>query len=160
MCPETRTALPHYRDAIAELARTSIVIGHGHPRIWSFAEPFYRSVGIEPVRDFDEFVSRASVIVADNTSAAWEAMTLDRPVVWLNAPWYRRHIEHGLRFWELAGSGVQVDEPSQLAAGILLALSDEPDQAEARRAAVPQVYAYIDGKAALRGAEAIMEVLR
>ena len=101
VCPETRSALSHYIEALRDVAERYVTIGTAHPRIARAAQKVYADAGIEWV-DADEMFRRAEVLVCDNTSLGWEFISLDRPVVWLNAPWYRRGIEHGMRFWEFA----------------------------------------------------------
>lgn len=154
-CPESRWAFPHYAEAVRQLAQERPVIGHAHPRVYPQLAKWYVNNGIEPVSSLDEVFARASVMVADNTSAAWEFMSLDRPVVWLNAPWYRRRANHGMRFWDFADSGVQVNEPGELSFAIAEALMDTTPQQRRRREVIQQVYERTDGKAALRAAEAI-----
>jgi hypothetical protein len=160
VCPEASTALPHYRGALEELSTHVRVLGHGHPRLWADLEPWYRDAGIEAVRDVETLARRSLLLIADNTSLAWEWMTLDRPVVFLNAPWYRRGIEHDIRFWRLADAGVQVDEPEELPEAILRALADEPEQRRRRHEAVAELYAFTDGRAGERAARVIEEVIR
>lgn len=162
VAPETRGAFAHYRGALAELAAGPWeIIGHGHPRL--FADPrleqAYRAAGIEVVRDFEEVLERADLLVADNSSALYEFASTGRPVVVMNAPWYRRDVEHGLRFWEYADVGVQVDGPDELVAGIEHALADPPAQRRRREAVSDQVYAHRDGTAAQSAAAAIAEWL-
>lgn len=151
-CPESRSALRHHAKALPLIAREREVIGHGHPRAAAKLRPLYARCGI-PWVSLDEVYRRASVMVVDNSSVGWEFLSLDRPVVWLNAPWYRRDIEHGLRFWSFADSGVQVDHPGELVFGITEALMDTHQRR--RREVIEQVYAACDGKAAMRAAEAI-----
>lgn len=160
--PETRTAWPHYDRALAGLAawcRGNAVdlIGHGHPRMWSRIRRRWQHLGVEPVQHLADVLDRADVLVADNTSAMYEFASLGRPVVVLNAPWYRRDIEHGMRFWS-AVPGRQVDRPGDLVPAVEQALAGD-DTAGLRAAATAAAYASCDGRAAERAATAIMEAL-
>lgn len=157
--PETMTAWDEYAPALRAIAQTHRVIGHAHPRIWHELGPAYRRLGIETVPDFAEVLRRASLYVADNTSTLFEFAATGRPVVVLNASWYRRRHRHGLRFWDVAHVGLQVDHRAELADTIGEALSDPPAAAKNRADAVARVYAHHDGKAASRAAEAIMTLL-
>lgn len=163
LVPETRSAFPHYHRAlprlVAELRCAGVtVLGHGHPRMLHQLEPVWRRLKVPMVTDFDRVVARARVLVADNTSAMYEWAALDRPVVALNAPWYRRDISHGLRFWDLV-PGRQVDGPEDLLATITAAIADPGGDRLLREAATAEVYAHRDGRAAARAAAAIVEVL-
>lgn len=160
--PEGRSALPHYRAAVEALAvtpRPYALLGHAHPRAWKEVAPWYDQLGIESTPNLDDVFDRADLLVADNTSALYEFASLDRPVLVLNAPWYRRDVEHGGRFWRWADVGVQVDHPDQLAGGITVALTDPPLIAQRRRQIVAEVYASADGTAAARAVHAIHSVI-
>lgn len=159
VAPEAGTAWFHYRDVLPSLKETlgDRLIGTGHPRIMGTLRPTYRAAGI-PIVDANEVFEEASVLVVDNSSIGWEFLSLERPVVWMNAPWYRRNVEFGLRFWSLADSGVQTDHPSELSHAIEVALTDPPSIAERRREIIPQVYAH-RGDAAKRAAGAIVDWL-
>lgn len=124
LLPETRSALDHYvadlGRVVHELRREGYrVVGHHHPRdsrlptVWKNLQ--VQQVGVDWVRRY------ADILVADNTSLAYEMLYLCRGVVTLNAPWYRRDVEHGLRFWEHA-PGVMVDDADELI-GVLSAPS-------------------------------------
>jgi hypothetical protein len=153
---ETRPALPHFRAAVAELAKHVKVIGHGHPRILEQLVPWYQRMGIEVVGSFDEVARRANVLVADNTSVLFAFAASGRPVVVLNPPWYRRHVNHGLRFWDAADVGVNVARPGDLVAAVHEALEDNAARQRAREAAVSLVYAHRTGAAA-RAAEVLLD---
>ena len=152
--PESRTAFPFFMDALAELSGERTVIGHAHPRIEKTVRRFYERSGITWV-PLEDIYRRAEVLVVDNSSVGWEFLSLDRPVVWLNAPWYRKNVEYGLRFWEFADSGVQVDDPADLSFAVAEALLDV--NRPRRREVVSQIYAYTDGRASARAARAIEE---
>jgi hypothetical protein len=113
VCPEARSARPHYiedlhclipwvNDAGLEL------LGHAHPRD-TVAKGIWRKLGVPFEPDPDVALHKASLVIADNTSFAYEAANLEIPNVALNAPWYRRDVEHGLRFWEHP-PGLMVDD--------------------------------------------------
>ena len=122
--PELRTALPHHLSALPDLTRRFQIIGHAHPRAMDRLQPIYRRLGIEIVPSFEEVCRRASVYVCDNSSTLFEFASTGRPVVVLNAPWYRRDIEHGLRFWAAAGIGRNVDQPEDLAEAVACAVAE------------------------------------
>lgn len=155
-CPESRSAWSYYQGAVAELAGFRPLIGHAHPRMWPRASRIYRRIGIEPVADFAEVVRRARVYVCDNSSTLFEWAALDRPCVVLNAPWYRRDVEHGLRFWEWAGIGINVDDPADLADAIREAEQDTPEQHNIRLAASSEIYPVRGG--AMRAVQAMERV--
>jgi hypothetical protein len=161
LVPETQSALDHFDRVLPRLVswlrhHGVDVIGHGHPRLWGAIERRWRALHVEPVQSWPDVLDRASVLIGDNTSALFEFASLDRPVVVLNAPWYRRDVEHGLRFWS-AVPGVQVDEPDDLIPTIEAQLLDVTLGASERQRAASVAYAHADGRAAARAAEAIME---
>ena len=75
----------------------------------------------------------------------------------LNAPWYRRWIHHGLRFWDCADVGLQCDRPEDLAETIARALEDPPEQQQRRREIIRRVYPVTPGTAAQTAARAILK---
>jgi hypothetical protein len=155
-CPEGRTALPHYESALADLARHAKTIGTAHPRIAAFAQEVYAEAGIEFTPDPYDVYERASVLVADNTSLGWDFIAMDRPVIWCNAPWYRRFISHGMRFWSLVDAGIEIDEPAELCWAVDKAL--QRDDKHARRMEVADlIYTYRDAECSTRAVAAIME---
>lgn len=163
VAPEATWAWPHYRielgHVVHELQRQGLrVIGHAHPRAQRFVRELCIAVGLEWCDHLDDVFAEASVLVGDNTSALYEFASLGRPVVCMNAPWYRRDVEHGLRFWSHV-PGLQVDGPGELVDVVLEALADPAHAVEMRRAAVAEVYAFTDGRCAERAADAIEEAL-
>ena len=156
-CPEARSSVDYWWPAVEALVGSGVeVIGHAHPRIASELEAAWGRLGVPFIGDPFELVRHAGVLVGDNTSALYEWAALDRPVVVLDAPHYRRDVEHGLRFWAEADVGVRIGDgaPASLAGAIERAREDPPEVAERRRAIVERVYP-IRGDAAERAAAAI-----
>jgi hypothetical protein len=153
--PEARHAFAFYGLAAAGLSHEFAMIGHGHPRATRLPR-FWAKVGIEYVPDFDEVCRRADVLIFDNTSAGYEFAATGRPVVVVNAPYYRKDVDFGLRFWTAADVGIQVDHPADLAPAVRRALELRPEDVAARERALDIVYAYRTG-AALRSADVIRD---
>lgn len=160
LCPETTSAWRHYDSVLPALAREDSfsLLGHGHPRIWPTIERRWDSLDVASTPDPDRVIAEADVLVADNTSLLYEFAAAGKPVVVLNAPWYRRDVHHGLRFWD-AVPGEMVDGPDDLAAAIHRALDLPGWYASSHAAAVATAYDGIDGLAAQRSATAIMEAI-
>ena len=154
--PEAGSAFDHFWPGVVQLAREGYrVLGHGHP-LRSDLPAFYRRHGIEYVKTFEEVCRRADVYVCDNSSTIFEFASTGRPVVLLDSPRYRKTVRHGLRFWDAASVGIQVDDVAALPAAVELALEDQPRQQADREAALDIVYRYRTG-AAQRAADAIAE---
>ena len=77
-------------------------------------------------------------------------------MVVLNSPRYDRRVNHGLRFWEASGVGVNCNDPDALADCIDEALEDAPAQQAKREEALDMVYAYRTG-ASQRAADVLMD---
>lgn len=151
LCPETRSALPHFRSALPDLAERYAVIGHGHPRARDLAQSVYEPLGI-PWVDYDTAMALASVVVVDNSSFGFEAAALGKSVVWMTPPWYRRDVDHGLRFGpDFYSQGhVEVETPENLLPAVEFALN-HPSAVD-----LSGVYTYLDGRSAERAAQAIV----
>lgn len=147
IAPEMRSAWTWYRTLVPLVAKQHKVIGHAHPRALGRIGTWYKMAKIEIVPSFDDVLRRASVYACDNSSSMFEFAATGRPVVVLNAPVFRRTVEHGLRFWEAASVGIQVDRPSTLAEAVNLAVADPPEVRAAREAAVRTVYQPLRGGA-------------
>lgn len=160
LVPESRSAFHHYRQSlpriVADLRGSGRrVIGHGHPRAERALQAVWKALDVPYEPNLDALVRRCGTLVVDNSSAMYEAAAVGVNVVALNASWYRRHVEHGLRFWS-AVPGVQVDEPIDVPAAV-----EEADRYELERLrGVRAAYSAVDGGASRRAAAAIMEVHR
>jgi hypothetical protein len=149
LVPETRNAFKHYQASLGQVVNEYRsqgwrVLGHAHPRLTKDLKPTWERLGVEwtpdPLRD-------ASVLIADNTSLLAEFLALGRPAVALNAPWYRRDVWHGGRFWEWPL--VYIDGPDDLLSLVLDELSPPGWHP----------YAYADGRASERAVAAISSLL-
>lgn len=163
LVPETTSSVRYYEPALAALrdavrAAGGELLGHGHPRAWSALRAVWNRLGVPHTAHLSDVLDSAHMLIGDNSSALYEFASLDRPVVVLNAPWYRRDVEHGLRFWTHV-PGVQVDDRAQLAETFTAALLDPPELRTLRSRAVEHVYRHRDGRAAERAAAAIVEVI-
>jgi hypothetical protein len=163
--PETTSAWRYYDRVLPALAADKRwhLIGHGHPRLWGEGHRTaisnrWQQLNVPRVPQFADVLDQADLLVGDNTSALYEFASTGRPVVVMNAPWYRRDVNHGLRFWDYP-PGLQVDRPEQLAPTIVRALNDPVPAQALRAAAVGETYAYTDGHAAERAVTAIEELL-
>lgn len=144
VCPETRSAMPHYRSGLKMLRENlSTVLGHAHPRIWPHAVQSYRQAGIEPVEHFADIAQRASVYVCDNSSTLFEFAALGRPVVLMNAPWYRKDVHHGGRFWEWSSIGTNVEHPRDLLPAIEQALANPNENDDQRAFIADDIYPHL-----------------
>lgn len=149
LVPETRSAFPHYRKGLSRMIKSYreqgwTVLGHAHPKYRKVLVPFWKQLKVEWT---DDPLKDARVLVADNTSMMAEFAALKRPVVALNAPWYRRAVWHGQRFWDW---DVTYADTAEEAATLDLDHVHRPKW---------HPYAYADGHASERAVEAIVQLL-
>lgn len=156
--PEAGCTFAYWEQAVLEFVRSGRyeVLGHAHPKLANRLMPWYAAHDIPATRRFSDVVARAAVYVVDNSSTIFEWAALDRPVVVLDAPQYRRDVELGLRFWECADVGVRIEETADLPYAIDAALADPAPVARRRRQIVAQVYAAIGEEAKRESVEAIL----
>lgn len=143
VCPEATTAFEHYIDRLPEIVASLRrngweVLGHRHPR-FDHMSSAWRNLDVREA-NVDEVRRRAQVLIADNTSLMYEMLYLGRAVVALNAPWFRRDVDHGLRFWDLCPPR-QVDDADGLLKLIAAEFPDPfGDMTERELAITAQVY--------------------
>lgn len=165
ICPETRWAVPEYGPDLGHLkaaveAVGARIIGHGHPRATRALADLYGRHGIQYVPDVGTVFDQADLLIVDNSSIGYEFASLGKPTIWMNASYYRRDVEHGMRFWSDI-PGPDVNTPTQLVFMVetWLRLGEAPDDAQERERVVSKVYCATDGRAAERAAAAIMGLL-
>lgn len=152
VCSEARSALLHYYQelpTVVDSLRTQgfEVVGHWHPNDRA-GERRWRRLGVETSSDVNDLLATAKLVIADNTSFMYEAALLGVPTLALNAPWYRREVSHGLRFWDYV-PGDQVDEPEQLAQFNFRQYCEDDMSRDVRERAVKYCYgSNVGGKAA------------
>jgi hypothetical protein len=159
----SRTAFKHYKRELHHVVdawrnQGWYVVGHAHPKAAQDLQPFWINLGVEYIPTLDEVFDRAHILVADNTSALPEFMSLGRPVIMLNAPWYDRSKHVGNRFWEWNKAGLMVDNPHALLEVDLDWLVFEDTFAAGRREVVSSVYAHTDGRASERAGAFVREI--
>lgn len=162
LAPETRTALPHYQEHLPEIVERFKqqgfgVFGHAHPKWFGKIEQMMWDAGMTVLATDRDVFLNADIVLVDNSSMGPEAMALDRPVVWLNAPWYRRDVHHGGRFWDWTQGVRTIDEPEELESlNLWDVLGDDPAP---RAKIVSEVYAFTDGSSSQRAADFIEQIL-
>jgi hypothetical protein len=160
VCPEAGNALDYYMDILPELAKNYHIVGHGHPKIMHKLTPMYKGCGITDIEgDFERVMSRCDIYINDASSTLYEFTCTGKPVIILNAPWFRKTVHWGIRFWDYTDIGVQVDEPEQLIPAIERTIANPSEFCEQRRKAIDELYPYL-GQSAQRAAQAITTFIR
>jgi hypothetical protein len=168
--PFAGNALGDFRHSLAALAERYNVIGHAHPKgDWpERMARIYAKAGIPFVRDFDYVCRQADLYIADNTSTLFEFAATGRPVVVLNARGWTRKLSVGLRFWDAAHVGVNVDPvmrrsvldqaatTTALLGAVAEALEDDQHAQERREDALRIVYAARGHEATQRAVRAVL----
>jgi Putative glycosyl/glycerophosphate transferases involved in teichoic acid biosynthesis TagF/TagB/EpsJ/RodC len=156
--PESGSAFEYYKDIIPQLAGRFKIIGHGHPMAEIRLRKFFEGFGVEYVPDFNEVIKRAALLVHDISSVLYEFITTGKPVILLNAPWFRKEKHYGIRFWEYTDIGPMIDDRGQLGDAISLTLADPSPYEAARQRAKADLYPHF-GYSAWRAVNSILEFL-
>lgn len=161
--PEQMSAFTHFEAAFADLVRHVKLVGHGHPRGWERTANRWHSIGVEPEPSFASVLDRASLLVTDISSAGPMFASTGRPVVWVSAPWHTAAPESGGRFHDwtrhVEGAHGHVTDPADLVGTVLHHLFHPSRLVAAQQPIVDDCYAYTDGHAAQRAAEAVCGLL-
>jgi len=152
--PEAGSAFEHYKDIIPELKKQFNLVAHGHPLSRVRDIPFYASIGVPFIDDFEQVMRVADVYVNDLSSTLYEFITTGKPVIVMNAPWFRRDVQHGLRFWDYSNIGFEVNQPGELKKAIDATLLTPTLFLRQRKKAIQDLFPYL-GVSAKRTAEVI-----
>lgn len=158
LCPEMGNAFSWIKDELPKVHERFSLLGHAHPREWPYIRDWYVQHEIPAAWWFPVVASTASVYICDNSSTLYQFAALNKPVVVLNPPQYRREVRHGLRFWQYADVGHQVDTPSHLLQAVEWALEDEPAIADRRQAITAKLFPHA-GEGANRAVDALVSLL-
>lgn len=156
---ESGSAWEHYKDILPEIAKQYKMIGHGHPLAREFYKNEFEKIGVEYVEDFREVIKRAHVYINDLSSTLYEFLVTGKPVIVLNAPWFRRELHWGIRFWDYSDVGINVEEPAELLPAIGRTI-DEYNSIHfmERYQAIVDLYPYL-GISTHRAIQSILEFL-
>lgn len=141
--PESGSALNHYRSILPVLNKKYKLLAHGHPLARQVHKPIYQDLGIEFVDDFMDVCRRASIYINDLSSTLYEFLCTGKPVILLNAPWFRRDVQWGIRFWDYSNVGINVEDPAQLCDAIDRTFENYLICEDARRKAIQDLYPFL-----------------
>lgn len=156
---ETGSAWEHYIDILPILARKYKLMVHFHPTSGPLIREACARLGLEVVQNFKSVLKLADVFINDASSTAYEFCVTGKPVILLNAPWFNRKSRYGIRFWDYADIGEQVDEPDRLDAAIQNVIRYPEQYLNERRKAVHDLFPYL-GTSAERTVEEIRNHLK
>lgn len=119
LVPEARSAWDFYAPNFAEIRdrftdQGFLVASHGHPKWRGKIETAVAQNNVEVFESENDVFNKADILLVDNSSLAFEFMLLGKAVIFLNAPWYRKDVQHGGRFWDWTEGHPMVDSPEQL----------------------------------------------
>lgn len=165
--PESRSAYLSYVEFLERFKgmcdfKGVELIGHAHPKIMETMVPYYEKAGIPVEKDWNDVMRKADVYMCDNSSTIFEFAYLRKPVVLINAPTYRRKVEHlgNPRFWRNSNIGPVVNDPDDLYVALELAWYGHLGYLEAIDRAVETVFTFTDGKCTERAVQAIKDVIQ
>lgn len=162
--PETRSAWEHYQPRFTEIVDRYVrqgfhVAAHAHPKWRGQLDPLLAAAGARVWKGEDQVFRHADIVIVDNSSLGMEFMSLRRPVVWMNAPWYRRDVFHGGRFWDWTADVPTVDDAEELMGLDLYELLDPNYDLTFQDRHVANTYAYTDGHSAERASEWLTQLV-
>jgi hypothetical protein len=157
---ETGSAWEHYAEILPAIVQHYKVLLHAHPLSELAITGLYQDLknSAEFVPEWDDVMQRADLFIGDCGSAAYEFIVTGKPVILLNAPWFDRKKQWGLRFWDYTNIGPMVDGPEQLVPAIENTIARPNEYQLPRRRAVEDLFPYL-GNSSQRAVEVIREFL-
>lgn len=122
--PELASAWELYSSLLPKLTKRYKVIGHAHPIVAMDRRGAFERAGVEYVERWEDVIKRADIYINDISSTMYEFLLTGKPVIVLNAPWYRRDVDHGIRFWDSSDIGINVESPEQLMPAVEKTISE------------------------------------
>lgn len=155
---ETRSCYRFYKSIIKEMKKDFNIKIHGHPRDIKKYKAFADYIKVDHLETFDQVIEEGWIYCCDNSSTIFEWISLNRPVVLLNCHLYRKNIEHGMRFWEYADIGPNVDVPKTFPNVLQKALTNHTQYQQRREEVKNEVYFQPDGQGAKRACLALEDI--
>ena len=149
--PETLGSFDYWKDEILNLKDKFNIAIHAHPVMSRRVALWCKRNDLRFIKQFDDVVKEADLYCMDNSSTLFEFARIGKPVLVLNPPWFRRDVEHGLRFWELSNIGVNCNDVSELEVCLEKALKNQNYNSNLSNV----VYPYIGKEATEKAVEAI-----
>ena len=142
--PETMSAFDFYKNHVVYLSKQKEfnLIFHGHPKDDNKWNEFCKINSIKRVKSFEEVINVADLYICDNSSTIYEFILTGKPVIVLNAPWYRKSVNHGIRFWSYI-PGPQINNPSDLFSMIIEMLKNPKYWIEERNNIIKVLYPHL-----------------
>lgn len=153
---EAGNAFTFYKPVLEEVSKKFSLLGHGHPKSIHQFKDFYDSISIPTIEQFELIMHLAGIYVNDCSSTLYEFLVTGKPVIILNAPWFRKGINWGIRFWDYTNVGLQVNRPEDLSNAILSTLEHPEQYKKQRDIAVRELYPNI-GRSSQIAADAILK---
>lgn len=144
VAPETMSAFPYYRVLFKHFPKSEKfdLCFHSHPRIQQYVSVYAQRWGFEFIPDFADVIKRADIYIVDNSSTLYEFASTNKPVIVMNCPLYRKHIHHGLRFWEDIPA-IQVDHAKEFLPALYRTIEKPYEFSELRKEITSRVYPYL-----------------
>lgn len=157
--PEMKNSFNYYKKIIPILKDREEfdLVFHGHPKDEKVWEDYCKKNNIKKIKYLDEVLKEADIYICDNSSSMYEFAALNKPVIVLNNPEYRKSVAGHIRFWEYI-PGLEVNEPEELLPSIIRTIKNPKEFEKNRLDIINHLYPY-RGYSSQRAAEVIVNFL-